>query len=188
MAYLLGAALLLVVVILVVPISLGYDSTQKCFRLKWLGLTLTKITQAKQPTERSPKPVKTAKKIWKLPASAFAELLWTRWGLVWEIIAPIRRFCLEVCRTVSFWDSKVCLSLPDPMWNGLLYGVLANLHLPALNLSVNFENHNYAKIWAKVYPYRVVQNLAILLLRLPYVRLLRLAWDLKKRRRPVGIS
>jgi hypothetical protein len=71
------------------------------------------------------------------------------------------------------------------MWNGVLYGALTNLHLKEINLLVNFENRNYARIRVTIYPYRVVQKLAALLVRLPYIRMLRLAWDLKKyRQRP----
>jgi hypothetical protein len=77
------------------------------------------------------------------------------------------------------------LSLPDPTWNGLLYAALSNLTLQDANLSVNFENRPYAKIWLTLYPYRLVQKLAGLLLRLPYLRLLKLVWDLKKCRQPV---
>jgi hypothetical protein len=71
------------------------------------------------------------------------------------------------------------------MWNGLLYGVLPNFHLKDFNLSVNFENRNYVKIWVTVFPYRVVTKLAALLLRLPYIRLFRLAWELRKHRQPM---
>lgn len=71
------------------------------------------------------------------------------------------------------------------MWNGLLYAAVGNLQLKEMNLSVNFDNRNYAKVWVTAYPYRVIWRLATLLLTLPYIRLLRLARDLKRNRKPI---
>ena len=68
------------------------------------------------------------------------------------------------------------------MWNGVLSAVLLNVNLPNINLSVNFEDRNYAKIWVIIYPYRILAKLAVFLCQLPYLRLARLAWDLKKAR------
>ena len=85
----------------------------------------------------------------------------------------------ESVRTLSFRDSEVSFSLPDPMWNGMLYGILTNIQLQNVSLSVNFEQRNYAKLWVTAYPYRVAWKLAALLIRLPYLNLLRFAWDLK---------
>jgi hypothetical protein len=69
------------------------------------------------------------------------------------------------------------------MLNGLLYAALSTIHLENMDFSVNFENRNFAKIRVTVYPYRVASKLTIFLLHLPYIRMLRFAWDLKKTRR-----
>ena len=66
------------------------------------------------------------------------------------------------------------------MWNGLLFAVVSTIHLENVYLSVNFENRNYAKIRVTIYPYRVASKLATFLIQLPYIRILRFAWDLKK--------
>jgi hypothetical protein len=179
--YILGAMLVLLVIILAAPVSLGYDSTEKWFRVKWLGLPITIKPAAEKPKRRRQK----APKKWKIRGLTLFRRLWQGQDLILELVERLGRFGLKVFQTLSFRDSEVSVSLPDPMWNGVLYGVLSNIPLGDLHLSVNFVNRNYAKFWVKVYPYRVVLKLAALLLRLPYFRMVRLAWDLKKNRQPI---
>lgn len=181
LGYFILGTVLMVLVILAVPISLGYDSTTRRLRVKWLGLTLIRRPKAEKPK----KPPAEPKKKWKFRTLAVIRRLWQKRDLLLEIIRLAEKFVLGVYRTLSFQDTEVGVSLPDPMWNGVLYGALTNLHLKEINLLVNFENRNYARIRVTIYPYRVVQKLAALLVRLPYIRMLRLAWDLKKyRQRP----
>ena len=175
-SYAILGGLLLGLVILAVPISLGYNSAEKWFKVKWLGLTITRRLGREKPlTVRR----KTGRKPGKVKGGAILPRLWRQRELVAELITRLGRFALEVGRTLSFRDSEASLSLPDPMWNGVLYGVLTGLQLENVNLSVNFENRNYAKLWVTAYPYRVAWKLAALLVRLPYLHLLRFAWDLK---------
>lgn len=173
-AYFILSAVLLGLVILAVPISLGYHSAEKWFRVKWLGLTITRRLGRE-------KPAKITKKIAskKNKSRGIGKRLWQHRELMEGLIIRLGRFALEVGRTLSFRDSAAAVSLPDPMWNGVLYGVLTNIRLENVDLSVNFENHNFARIWVTVYPHRVAPKLAVLLLQLPYVNLLRFAWDLK---------
>jgi hypothetical protein len=176
LSYSILGVLLLGLIILTVPISLGYDSAEKWFQVKWLGLTLTRRLGGEQPEKIRRK---TSQKLGKLKPGAILPRLWQQRELVTALIARLGRFVLEVCRTLSFRDSEATVSLPDPMWNGVLYGVLTNIQLKHVNLSVNFENRNYAKLWVTAYPYRLAWKLAALLFRLPYLNLLRFAWDLK---------
>jgi hypothetical protein len=186
MSYFILAAILLGLVVLAAPISLGYDSVEKWFKVKWLGLTITKRWEAEKPEK--PRKIKAKKKKkQKIPGLALGRGLWQKRELCLELIGQGKRFVLDLFRTLSFRDSAASFSLPDPMWNGLLYAVAANIHLQEVNLSVNFENRNYAKIRVTVYPYRVAWKLAAFLVRLPYIRLLRFAWDLKKQHRPMVI-
>ncbi|MCX5888287.1 MAG: hypothetical protein NTY36_02410 [Deltaproteobacteria bacterium] len=168
------AVLLLGIVILAVPISLGYDSVEKWFQVRWLGLNLTTRLGREKPGKIRKK---TTKK--KNYGRAIMARFWQKRDLVWELLNRLGRFVLEVLRTLSFRDSEATVSLPDPMWNGVLYGVLTNIHLENVDLSVNFEQRNYAKIWVTVYPYRLALQLAGLLLRLPLLNIIRFAWDLK---------
>ncbi len=175
LGYFILGVLLVGIAILAVPISLGYDSVEKWFQVRWLGLTITKRLAAAKPKE----PRKIAKKKRKTHDLAVMARFWQKRDLVAALLNQIGRFVLEVVRTLSFRDSAASFSLPDPMWNGVLYGVLSNIHLQDVNLSVNFEQRNYAKIWVTVYPHRVARQLTALLIRLPYLNIIRFAWDLK---------
>ena len=176
LAYFMLGAMLLAIVLLAAPISLRYDSVEKWYKLRWLGLTITRRPGAAKPKKSR----KITKKKRKPHGFALMGRLWRQRDLVAELINKVGRFVLEVFRTLSFRDSEAAVSLPDPMWTGVLYGVLTNVQLQNVNLWVNFENRNYAKIQVTVYPYRVAGKLLSLLIRLPYLHLLRFAWDLRK--------
>ena len=179
MIYLILVVLLMGLLILAAPISLGYDSGEPWLRIKWLGLSLkTRLGVEKPKKLKKTLAQKSTRHGW-----AVLGRLWEKRELCLELVHRIRRFVLEVLRTLSFRDSEAGISLPDPMLNGLLYAVVSNIRLENVDFSVNFENRNFAKIWVTVYPYRVASKLTIFLIRLPYLRMLRFAWDLKKTRR-----
>jgi len=178
MIYLILGIILLALLILAAPISLGYDTGEEWLRIKWLGLSLKQRLGVEKPK----KPKKTVTETGKTHGWKGLRQVWQRRDLCLELIYRVWRLVLEVFRTLSFRDSEATLSLPDPMLNGLLYGVVSNINLKNVDLSVNFENRNYAKIRVTVYPYRVAAQLATFLVRLPYLRMLRFAWDLKKSR------
>ncbi len=181
LGYSLLAVMLLGIAFLVVPISLGYHSAEKWFKLRWLGLTITKRLDHQQAEKISEPP--KAKKPGKIKGRIFWSYFWQQRELMADLLHRLGRFVLEVARTLSFRDSVATLSLPDPMVNGVLYGLLANVRLEELDLSVNFEERNFARIWVTVYPHRVAPKLAVLLLRLPYRPMLRFYWGLKKMRK-----
>jgi hypothetical protein len=176
MIYIILAVLLLGLLILAAPISLRYDYGEPWLRIKWLGLSLKKGLGVKKP--KKPKKIKAQKS----PRHGWSVLwrLWDRRALCLELINRVWRLVLEVFPTLSFRDSTAGVSLPDPMLNGLLYAVVSNIRLENVDFSVNFENRNFAKIRVTVYPYRVASKLTVFLIHLPYIRILRFAWDLKK--------
>ena len=176
LSYFIWGALLLALVVLAVPISLGYDSIENWFQVRWLGLTITSRLGQEKPKKIKKK---TAQKKRKIHGLAVMAQCWQKRDLVSELLNKIGRLVIEVAGTLRFRDSEASVSLPDPMWNGVLYGVLTNIHLEKVDLSVNFENRNYAKIWVTVYPYQLAGQLAFLLIRLPYLHILKFAWDLK---------
>jgi hypothetical protein len=51
LGYFILAAVLLALVILAVPVSLGYDSVDSRLRVKWLGLTFTKRLGGEKPAK-----------------------------------------------------------------------------------------------------------------------------------------
>ena len=176
MIYFILAVLLVGLLILAAPISLRYDTGERWLRIKWLGLSLKKRLGVEKPKKLRPILVQKRKR----RGEAVLRRLWEKRELCLELIQRVRRFALEVIRTLSFRDSEAGISLPDPMLNGLLYAVVSNIHLENVDLSVNFENRNFAKIRVTVYPYLVAAKLANFGIRLPYLKILRFAWDLKK--------
>lgn len=178
MVYFLLGFILVMTILLAAPISLGYDSSEKGLRVRWLGLTFTRGPGRGKPEKAAKKD--TAKK--KERGSANLRLLWRRRELVKELIGKALVFVWEAGRTLTFRESAATFCLPDPMWNGMLSAVLLNVNLQNLNLSINFEERNYAKVWVTIYPYLLLGKLAVFLCRLPYLRLARLAWDLKRAR------
>jgi hypothetical protein len=179
MGYFLIGLMLVVIIILAAPLSLGYDSLEKWLKVRWLGLTITRRIGREKPKKFSKRAV--GKK--KTGAPLTMRPLWQQRDLVRELIQKLVGFALELGRTLTFRDSEARISLPDPMWNGMLYAVIRNINVQDVNLSVNFEQRNYAKIWVTLYPYRILQKLAVFLFHFPYRRTIRLAWDLKKQHR-----
>lgn len=187
MAFFLLGLILLGLLILAAPVSLEYNSLEKRFKVRWLGVTFTRMLGREKP-EKPKKPEKTPKR--KTAASkarglgAMKVILRQR-DLVRELIRKLLGLALEVCRTLSFRDSEATFSLPDPMLNGILSAVLHNIDVQEANLSVNFEERNYARIRVTVYPYRIVGRLGAFLLHFPYIRTTRLVWAVKKQYRTV---
>lgn len=188
MCFFLLGLILVVILFLAAPVSLGYDSPEKRLRVGWLGLKVTRRLGREKPAK--PKKPKKPKRISegltegkKAPGFGVMRLLWRQRDLVRELIRRLLGLVLEICRTLSFRDSEATISLPDPMLNGMLSGVLHNIDVQEANLSVNFEERNYAKIRVTVYPYRVVGKLAVFLLDFPYIRTIRLAWAMRKQYR-----
>jgi hypothetical protein len=175
MIYVILGVLLVGLLVLAAPISLGYDSGEKWLKITWLGLTLKKGLKEEKPKKKKALAPKKKRR-------GRARLLevWEKRELCLELGSRIWQFMVAVFRTFSFRESEASVSLPDPMLNGLLFAAVTNIHLENVDLSVNFENQNFAKIRVTIYPYRVAGQVAILLLKLPYIRILRFAWDLKK--------
>jgi hypothetical protein len=175
MTYVVLSVLMLGLLFLAAPISLGYDSREQWLKIRWLGLSLKKNLEKGKPKKKRGLTQKKKKQGWALLLR-----LWEKRDLCLELSQRVWRFILGVCRTFNFRESEAGVSLPDPALNGLLFAVVNNIHLDNVALSVNFENHNFAKIRVTIYPYRVARQLAILMLHLPYIRILRFVWDLKK--------
>lgn len=176
MSYLIPGVILVGLVILAAPISLRYNTGEPRLQVKWLGLSMTIRLAGRKPMIRW----QTLTGQRQTPGAAVLRRFWRQRELCRELINRVWRFVREVFRTLDFRDSEASLSLPDPLWNSLLYAVVTNIRLDNVDLSVNFERRNYAKIRVTVFPFRVAGKLAALLVRLPYIRIVKFAWELKK--------
>jgi hypothetical protein len=167
--------LILVMALLTFPLSLGYDTREEVLKAKWLGLSFAKRLRPGKP--RKPPKDRRLKK--KADRTIWRGILADR-GLALELLKKTVRFIINLFRRLSFQKTEVSLSLPDPAWNGVLFGMLTNLDLPDIHLSVNFYQQNYAKIWVKFHPYRVAFCAVAFLISLPGVRIVK-AWYKQKK-------
>lgn len=177
MHYFFLAIAVIFLLIFLLPVSLGYDSTQKQVKVRWLGLTVTRELKEKHLQKLTRKAPKTGA---KSRGWALLRRLWQEKALGEELVIKVSRLGLDLLRIISFQDSEVSFSLREPMWNGILYGVLVNTNIEGLALSANFERQNFAKIWLTFYPFQVTVLFLSWLVRLPLQRLIRLAWDIRK--------
>ena len=165
-----------ILVFFVAPVSLRFDSTQKYLIIGWMGLSLTKSLDGKK--QRRPKEKPEKEKKGKIKAIGL-RFLKDR-DLIVELLQKGYRSMIDLLRSVSIWEIDATFSTPDHMLNGVLYGVLINIHFENVNLMMNFQNINYVRGWVQFYPYKIVKVGAGLLTRLPYRRIIRTALYTKK--------
>jgi hypothetical protein len=161
--------------LLVVPVSLRFNSSEKQLIVRWLGFSIRK----KYVTA---KPGKPGKKIsWKgWLFRTLGQLVLEDRTLACDMVSRLFRPFVSMIRSVSLRDIEATFSVPDPMWNGLLHGVLANMSTKNVHLSMNFENVTSIRGSIRFYPYRVLMEVLRLLPRLPYRRIIRAALSRKK--------
>jgi hypothetical protein len=72
-------------------------------------------------------------------------------------------------RSVTLTCREISVSLPDPAWNGMLAGGLAQssgIRISAMR--VNFTGENGVFLEARLYPHRIARALLLFLIGLPY--------------------
>jgi len=80
-----------------------------------------------------------------------------------------RRLGKGIVRAVDLTRWRVDLSLPDPAWNGMLMGWLAQCHDgQGSGVRVNFTGENGLFLEFRVYPYRVAKVVLLFSAGLPY--------------------
>lgn len=178
--------------ILLFPISLRFDSTREQFRVAWLGLSFTKKLSskkllgpiAKREKEEEPPTAKgeTQKKK-KHRIKAIGRFLLHDRYLILELLRKGYRPLINVLHAVSLRELEASFSTPDPMWNGVLFGVFSNIHLDNVRLSANFTNINYVRGRMQLYPYQIVKMTTSLMIRLPYRRIIKTFLYIKKSRK-----
>ena len=165
-----------ILVFLLTPVSLRFDSTQKYLNVEWMGLSITKSIGRKKPG----RPKEKAEKEKKGKIKALGLRLLRDRGLIFELLQKGYRSMIDLLQSVSIREIEATFSTPDPVWNGVLYGIFTNIHFENVNLSMNFQNINYVRVWGQFYSYKIVKVGAGLLIRLPYRRIIRTALYTKK--------
>ena len=158
-----------ILALLLAPVSLRFDSRENQLMIRWLGFSLTKKQLRGKP--RKPEE-KVGRRGWV--ARTMRRLLLEDKTFTLKMVHRLFRPAVSVIRSVSVSDMEGTFSVPNPLWNGLLHGVLANVRIKNTRLSMNFEHVNYVKGYLRFYPYKVLRETPGLLIRLPYGRIIRI--------------
>jgi hypothetical protein len=154
---------LIALVFLFIPVSLEFDTVKKSLKFGWMGVDL------RIRLDR-----------WKSHAKAIGLYLVEERGLIFELVQKAHRPLMRLLQSVSIRNIEASLSTPDPLWNGVLYGICFNLPLENVHLSANFRNINYVKGELQLYLYKVVEAAVPLLIGLPYRRIIRAFLSIRK--------
>jgi len=160
---------------LMIPVAVRFDSTEKYVDVEWMSLSLTRLLRRKGPRRPREKPKK------KRHITVILRFLLRDRYLALEFFQRGYGSVTEMVQSVSIREMEANLSTPDPMWNGVLSGVFANIDLENVSLSTNFENINSFKGRLQVYPYKIIKVVTGFLIRLPYRRVIKAALSTKKR-------
>lgn len=85
----------------------------------------------------------------------------------------LANFGKRILRSVTLTRRQICVSLPDPAWNGMLAGYLAWRGGGRPPVHVGFSGENNLSLEIRLYPYRIVKALLLFSMGLPYWAMLR---------------
>jgi len=160
---------LITFVFLFTPVSLEFDTVKKSLDLGWMGVDLRIRSDRRKPARSKAEPERKKKS----HAKAIGLYLFEESDLIFELLRKARRPLMRLLQSVSIRNIEASFSTPDPLWNGVLYGICFNLPLEKFHLSANFENINYVKGEVQLYLYKIVETVVPLLIGLPYRRIIR---------------
>jgi hypothetical protein len=177
LVYAVAAAILLIALAsLFAPVYLKFDTLGKSFRIGWMGLGFGRRWDRRKPAPVKAEPERKK----KFPAQAIGLHLFQERDLVFELVQKAHRPLMRLLRSVSVQNVEASLSTPDPLWNGVLYGIGCSLPWKNVHLSANFRNLNYAKGELHLYLYKVVEAAVPLLIGLPYRRIIKAFLSIRK--------
>ena len=163
-------------VFLFAPVSLQFDTVKKSLRVGWMGVDLRIRLGRRKPARSKAEPERKKKS----HAKAIGLYLVEERDLIFELVRKGRRPLMRLLQSVSIRNIEGSFSTPDPLWNGVLYGICSNLPLENVHLSANFKDINYVKGELQLYPYKIVETAVPLLIGLPYRRIIRAFLSIRK--------
>jgi len=158
------------------PVSLEFDTVKRSLHVGWMCVD-HRMRLGRQKLARSRAKPERKK---KSHAKAIGLYLFEERDLIFELFRKARRPLVKLLQSVSIRNVEGSFSTPDPLWNGVLYGICFNLPLENVHLSANFENINYVKGVVQFYPYKLVETGVPLLIGLPYRRIIRAFLAIRK--------
>ena len=170
------AIFLMALLFLFTPVSLEFDTVKKSLTVGWMCIHHRVRLGRRKPARPKAEPERKKKS----HAKAIGLYLLEERDLIFELFRRARRPLVKLLRSLSIRNVEGSFSTPDPMWNGVLYGICFNLPLENVHLSANFENINYVKGGVQFYTYKIVETAVPLLIGLPYRRIIRAFLSIRK--------
>lgn len=167
---------LMALLFLFTPVSLEFDTAKKSLHAGWMGVDLKIRLDRRKPARSKAEPERKKKS----HAKAIGLYLFEESDLIFELLRKARRPLMRLLQSVSIRNIEASLSTPDPLWNGVLYGICFNFPLENVHLSANFNDINYVKGELQLYPYKIVETAVPLLIGLPYRRIIRVFLSIRK--------
>jgi hypothetical protein len=180
LSYMVVLAILIgVLVLLMAPIKLRFDSRQKRLTFHWMGLSATRKLRREKLGETQEEGEREKGRIIKTVGRLFLKDRY----LTLELLLKAYRPFVYLLRSVSVRELEASFSTPDPMWNGVLFGIVNNIHHKNARLSVNFQGINYLRGCLEIRPYRLLHATISMLVHLPYRRIIRTILGIRKTER-----
>lgn len=173
-----------ILTLLLLPVSVRFDSRGRFFNVEWAGFSFTREFGRKKPKRPEEKPKKRGARALK----AVGQVLLRDRYLLLKLSQEGYRLTVDILRSFSIREFEANVSTPDPAWNGVLWGIFSSINLKNVTLRVNFQNTNHVKGWLQFYPYKVLGVISRLLIRLPYRRMIRAILSSKRKHRKEGSS
>lgn len=198
------AALALIALALFSPLVLTIDSANRKLRVRWLaafeysrplpggdgqiGMSIVgmPMSHGERGAEEKRPRVKVAAHKPQKKRPRFARFLrrCLREPAIWRAMsAKLRKLWRAARRSARVTRREFSVSLPDPAWNGMLAGCLAQAGNWGSAIHMNFMGRNGVFLEIRLYPYRIAAVLLLFPIGLPYRALYR-AW----RASAVGVS
>lgn len=115
-------------------------------------------------------------------------LLLSRKSLLVDVLSISFRYVIKLLSLASIKEIQGECSLPDPMINGICYGLIENIEIRNVHLSVNFLGRNTFRGHFSIPFYRALIPSILFLFQLPYTALYEIYLDLNPGRSLNAVS
>lgn len=167
-----------ILAILLMPTSIRFDSTERLVRVGWSTFSVT-IKPGSKARAAKGKPKKRIEKL----LQTLGRLSMRDPRLLLAILRTAGRSVNDLARSITVREFEADLSLPDPLSNGVLWGILAGLPVKRVTLRVNFQNINRVRGHVQASPYRLLAVAGCFLVRLPHRRVIGTLTRLRREQR-----
>ena len=177
-----------------IPFELKIDTERKVFYLRWtlfdLALdfsqktTLIGIAGFRRRKKKKPVPSPSVPKVIKKKGRSWLSLLpilLQHRRIAIDLIQNGVRYAVALLRSISVSELRLDFSSENPVINGILYGAIQGIRIKKVHLSVSFWGPNRLIGEFRLPLYRTVIPTVRFLARLPYLEMVRVIRDIRRR-------